>query len=91
MRAGSRNAFGTHFGAVGKKWTTALCCADDDGDGFSNGAELGDPCCAWTPGGPLNRTVDITHPALASSVPTIPIPACARNPCKKATGLRGDA
>lgn len=25
-----------------------MCLADDDGDGHSNGVELGDPCCAWS-------------------------------------------
>ena len=28
-------------------WTEELCNADSDGDGESNGLELGDPCCAW--------------------------------------------
>lgn len=27
-----------------------LCKIDSDGDGMSNGAELGDPCCTWVPG-----------------------------------------
>lgn len=27
-----------------------LCPADSDGDGQSNGFELGDPCCIWTSG-----------------------------------------
>ena len=34
-----------------QSWTTALCNADSDGDGVSNGAELGDPNCIWTAGG----------------------------------------
>jgi hypothetical protein len=34
-----------HFAAAGYTWTRELCQADDDGDGFSNGAELGDPDC----------------------------------------------
>jgi dopamine beta-monooxygenase len=32
-------------------WTADLCQADSDGDGTSNGAELGDPNCTWTVGG----------------------------------------
>jgi hypothetical protein len=34
-----------------KKWSKEFCEADSDGDGFSNGAELGDPCCKWTGSG----------------------------------------
>jgi dopamine beta-monooxygenase len=37
------NAFGNAFRANGFKWDKALCLADSDGDGKTNGAELGDP------------------------------------------------
>ncbi|CAK4395444.1 unnamed protein product [Aphanomyces euteiches] len=47
---GSRNVFGTAFQATGFQWTPALCHADSDGDGATNGQELGDPCCTWTVG-----------------------------------------
>ena len=43
---GARNAFGSAFKDAGPSWTTAFCEADSDGDGQSNGEELGDPCCA---------------------------------------------
>jgi len=33
-------------------WFT-VCANDADGDGLTNGAELGDPCCVWTPGAPV--------------------------------------
>jgi hypothetical protein len=33
------------FAAAGHAWTKELCQADSDGDGFSNGQELGDPQC----------------------------------------------
>ena len=39
---GALNAFGEAFAAAGHTWTKELCNADTDGDGFSNGAELGD-------------------------------------------------
>ena len=29
------------------RWTRELCEKDSDGDGFTNGEELGDPCCIW--------------------------------------------
>jgi hypothetical protein len=31
-------------------WTKELCEADSDGDGQTNGQELGDPCCVWVAG-----------------------------------------
>lgn len=33
------------FAAAGHKWTRELCKADSDGDGFTNGQELGDLDC----------------------------------------------
>lgn len=33
------------FKNAGKKWTVDLCKKDSDGDGFTNGQELGDPSC----------------------------------------------
>jgi hypothetical protein len=36
---------------------------DSDGDGASNGDELGDPCCTWVPGVvPPYRVWNLTHP-----------------------------
>ena len=40
---GSRNAFGAAFANAGHQWTSDLCNGDRDGDGKSNGLELGDP------------------------------------------------
>eukprot|EP00672_Neobodo_designis_P009313 CAMPEP_0174855756 /NCGR_PEP_ID=MMETSP1114-20130205/34145_1 /TAXON_ID=312471 /ORGANISM="Neobodo designis, Strain CCAP 1951/1" /LENGTH=220 /DNA_ID=CAMNT_0016090519 /DNA_START=21 /DNA_END=680 /DNA_ORIENTATION=+ len=54
------NEFGTAFHAADKQWSVALCRADSDGDGFTNGEELGDPECVWT-GGPASRQTDISH------------------------------
>eukprot|EP00871_Galdieria_phlegrea_P002024 jgi/Galph1/2822/GphlegSOOS_G1469.1 len=44
------NQFGRDFLEAGMRWTRALCEKDSDGDGLSNGVELGDPCCFWTEG-----------------------------------------
>jgi hypothetical protein len=53
-----RNAFGedveatlegTPIESADVAWLE-ICNLDSDGDGEDNGAELGDPCCAWTDG-----------------------------------------
>lgn len=66
-----RNSFGLAFAEAGYKWTLELCKADSDGDGVSNGEELGDPCCAWTKGndGVLQFTdmAQLSHPGESSS------------------------
>ena len=44
---GPLNTFGDDFKAAGYEWTEELCRLDSDGDGQSNGVELGDPCCTF--------------------------------------------
>ena len=66
--------FGAAFRQAGFMWTTALCQLDSDGDGYSNGAELGDPNCSFEEGQtvtlpPPYRTTGITHPGFADSFP----------------------
>lgn len=73
----SLNTFGVAFIANGKAWTRALCEADSDGDGYTNGEELGDPCCMWTfegasVGGSEGSALGEwprSHPGYAQSVP----------------------
>lgn len=65
------NAFGLAFKANGYAWTQALCAADSDGDGLTNGEELGDPCCAWTAGAQglpsmSASTYAFSHPGVAT-------------------------
>jgi len=57
-----RNSFGRDFFTAGHRWTRALCKADSDGDGRSNGEELGDPDCIWQVGQTPTRISNITHP-----------------------------
>ncbi|BFZ05845.1 hypothetical protein BsWGS_08884 [Bradybaena similaris] len=61
---GERNAFGLAFAAADHKWTKDLCLADSDGDGKTNGQELGDPQCTWKPNTSPSRTVNITNPGI---------------------------
>merc|ERR1711968_256908 len=73
---GARNSFGTAFKNSGRVWTTALCNADSDGDGQSNGLELGDPCCVWTSGATPFRTTDLSAPGSSSDTTSAAMPDC---------------
>lgn len=64
---GALNPFGEAFEKAGAQWTKELCEADSDGDGQSNGHELGDPNCTWSGSGVAARTTDISHPGYADS------------------------
>ncbi|GAB9467336.1 hypothetical protein Gpo141_00004686 [Globisporangium polare] len=67
---GGTNVFGRDFIMIGYgDWNEALCKKDSDGDGQTNGQELGDPCCAWSQADyPLpHRTNGISHPGDASA------------------------
>ncbi|KAK6967742.1 Tyramine beta-hydroxylase [Biomphalaria glabrata] len=61
---GLRNAFGLDFAAEGHKWTSTLCHKDSDGDGMTNGQELGDPNCTWTETSTPYRVTGLTHPGI---------------------------
>lgn len=61
------NSFGVDFDDAGSKWTKELCEKDSDGDGLTNGEELGDPCCTWTPEKPTPlRMTMISHPGASA-------------------------
>src|SRR5687768_16542819 len=57
-----RNAFALLF--QGGNWAGA-CPQDTDGDGYTNGEEMGDTDC----NGAANRTVGITHPSNLNLTP----------------------
>ena len=68
---GSLNLFGKDFQGEANIWTPALCKMDSDDDGKTNGEELGDPCCLWTPSnGATLITTGLSHPGQASSTTT---------------------
>ncbi|XP_063431569.1 temptin-like [Mytilus trossulus] len=63
----NKNPFGIDFRKNGMKWTQSLCKGDSDGDGLSNGEELGDPNCTWIEG----QTPDydaIGHPGICEPI-----------------------
>ena len=45
-------------------WSSSLCLKDSDGDGRTNGEELGDSQCVWKEGGVPAETAGITHPGI---------------------------
>ena len=62
------NPFGQDLVKNNFKWTQLLCQTDSDNDGFTNGEELGDPCCTWTVGNPLlNDGFVPSHPGKSES------------------------
>lgn len=61
-----RNAFGKAFADAGHTWTQDLCNADSDGDGQTNGQELGDPCCTWALSGNIMYIKGVSNPSNAS-------------------------
>lgn len=76
-----RNQFGLDFDAAGRQWTKDLCQMDSDGDGVSNGQELGDPCCQWSPGNDhVLRTSQLSHPGVKDNITDAAIPSCAPTP-----------
>ena len=68
--------FANSFYSVGQKWNKAICQADTDGDGQSNGFEMGDPCCVWSVGQTPMFTTSLSDPNSAASKTTRVMPNC---------------
>ncbi|EEY58914.1 uncharacterized protein PITG_11916 [Phytophthora infestans T30-4] len=66
---GANNDFGLDFASAGESWTTEFCQQDSDGDGQTNGQELGDPCCEWAQdsNAVVRWSEGISHPGDSSS------------------------
>lgn len=82
--SGPRNDFGQDVAAhksgsgfsANIRWSE-LWFLDSDGDGQTNGQELGDPCGDWMTGATPERTTDISNPGDATSTSPNPGTACA--------------
>ncbi|KAK6166896.1 hypothetical protein SNE40_023501 [Patella caerulea] len=61
---GYRNQFGKDFADARHTWTGELCEKDSDGDGKTNGYELGDPSCSWVEGQPSPESTTLSHPGV---------------------------
>jgi hypothetical protein len=58
-----------------------FCLIDSDGDGETNGAELGDPCCVWKPGDTPVFTGGIANPFDPRFTSGRPIQECRAGLC----------
>src|SRR5690242_8483330 len=65
------NPFGNAFAGNGHVWNATLATKDSDGDGFTNGQELGDPNGTGT----ATAGAQVTNPGDAASHPTVTAPA----------------
>ena len=67
-----RSAFGLDYSNTGGDWSQ-LCLLDSDGDGRTNGEELGDPECVFVPGQtppPITDRAQLSNPGDASDTNT---------------------
>lgn len=71
--------FRKDFHDAGQRWTVALAMLDSDGDGFTNGEELGDPSGTWS-GGPAGDPANVSNPADANDTPPIVVPTATPMP-----------
>jgi len=60
---GPLSCFGIDFRDCDGDWNGCLCMKDSDGDGETNGIELGDPCCTWRQGLRPKRTTELSDPS----------------------------
>jgi hypothetical protein len=92
------NAFGTATGVrpagdggvLGFIEWSAYARLDSDGDGFTNGQELGDPCGDWVPGQAQPTLTTVGNPGEAASVPTGAPAACTRTDSGSSSGSSGE-
>ncbi|XP_065180663.1 temptin-like [Sycon ciliatum] len=86
--SGGGNVFGMAFLAGGNSWA-AVCNVDSDGDGLTNGMELGDPSCMFMAGDTPERTTNLSNPGFACSTTAnpfcLPVPTAATAATEQAT------
>ncbi|KAF0973984.1 hypothetical protein FDP41_006967 [Naegleria fowleri] len=71
FKNGTMTQFAKDFAANKYVWNEDFCLLDSDGDGLTNGDELGDPCCYWSSGNPASRRYllsELSDPSDNSSI-----------------------
>ena len=63
------NPFGMAFDANGRTWDATLAAGDADGDGYTNGEELGDPTGVWRVGAATPMCDCATRPGFPAFTP----------------------
>lgn len=76
---GGYSQFGRDYNANGRVWDSVLCNKDSDGDGLTNGEELGDPNCTWRVGDSLSGLVYQSDPSEICD-PVCPTPSPTESP-----------
>lgn len=64
---GEEDSFGEVFRDY-EIWNEIVCSFDTDGDGLTNGDEIGDPCCVWNIGDTPQIQKELSHPDSRGSV-----------------------
>jgi predicted ferric reductase len=77
----------------GRCGALTLCEFDSDGDGQSNGLEMGDPCCQWRVGDPATGVPSglISHPGFADATTSATQPAADACPPRIVVGTQPSA
>lgn len=81
-----RNSFGNDYNG---NWNSTLAAQDSDGDGFTNGEELGDPSGTWNQGDP-NPAGGFSNPGDANSKPLVVAPAITQHPAGQSVTVGAD-
>jgi len=94
--APTRNSFGDEINAIKgqpqSQWWPAVRAKDTDGDGQTNGEEMGDPCGTWAVGQTPPRTTDISNPGNAQDTSADPkTPTCPGSTTSSGAGGAGGA
>ncbi|KAL9656481.1 hypothetical protein ABK040_005245 [Willaertia magna] len=72
IKNGTLTKFAEDFKESKFVWDFTFCMKDSDGDGWTNGDELGDPCCVWSANGEAPRRYGIYDLSDPSDIVDIP-------------------
>eukprot|EP00122_Pirum_gemmata_P018505 Pgem_evm1s17334 len=85
----AKTQFAYDFIDAGYKWSKEFCNKDSDGDGITNGEELGDKDCSWTEGQPDPESKNLTDPSVNNNDGTFGLPSTNLTPPEQERLERG--